>query len=138
MDGQFSRKIVTIRFTFILFFSFSVMQILPEFKCQNSPLMYIDDFCIQTPFHTLGFPTSLNLSILSVLASTYCHVHIFSQRTKICLFKFSGDYLYDGHIIPLFQVSQTQSGCSKPFLKWREKEPEKQLTHGKAENSRGP
>ena len=51
MDGQFIRKIATIRFTFISVFSFSVMQILPEFKYQNSPLMYIDDFCIQTPCH---------------------------------------------------------------------------------------
>ena len=32
MDGQFIRKIATIRFTFISVFSFSVMQILPEFK----------------------------------------------------------------------------------------------------------
>ena len=35
MDGQFIGKIATIRFTFISVFSFSVMQILPEFKYQK-------------------------------------------------------------------------------------------------------
>ena len=105
--ASLSEKLRPLDLLSFLFSHFQLCKYCPNSNIKNSPLMYIDDFCIQTPCHALGFPTSLNLSILSVLASTYCHRRIFSQRTKICLMKFSGDYSNDGHIIPHFQVSQT-------------------------------